>query len=228
MDIDKKIIQQNHYIGFRFHDGYYFMRILGMGTSNLRYNIKYDSSTSYHAALQTTADWDLVPVSTSDSRRRLEPQEADRDKLFYQIFYGISPSMTQIYLQQIPRQDRHSLVPETRTVPGDIGYFTGEISPFNNPSPMTEIFTFNDIYPGLKAYNPTSVTVYAYLKFYINKYIYEAVKDEKIIKEFIEGKRRCDLRTMGELKSMIVAPSWLANQYKGVPKTAEALGIKVV
>lgn len=219
--IEDEYLQPGHFLGLKFSDGYYFMKILAREWSFLKYNLYYDTSTTTLATVTATSAWNDVQVSTSDARNQLAPEDSRRDQL-YQIFYGISPSVAEVYTQYVSRMDRNSLI-GTRAVPGDVGYVNGEQSPYNDPSVKTQMFTLNQLTPAFKAYNPSDYTITVYAAFHVMKYTYEPVKDTNIIREFMKSQRRVRLETMGGIDEgrILTAPSWLQTEYRNIPKPME-------
>lgn len=225
MTIEKEWLQESHYVGLQFADGWYFVRLTGKEPTNLKYNLAYDATHTAHTAGQITAAWDDVPVSAQDDRKQLSPGTDHRREL-YQIFYGINPSNIQLYLQFVSRQDRWNLVRQ-RNAGDDFGFITGEESPYFDPSVKTELFTINEVYPAFKAENISADTQTIYLNFQIMKYTYDPVKSADLIKDFLLGNRRVKLYSMGlSTDQMITAPQWWAEYFSGVPKTLTALGVK--
>jgi len=216
--IEEEYMQPGHFLGLKFSEGYHFMKILAKEWTFLKYNLYYDTSTTTLATQTTTSAWNDLQVSSSDARNQLSPEDSRRDQI-YQLFYGTSPSCAEIYSQYVSRMDRHSLI-GTRAVPGDVGYITGEQSPYNDPSVKTEMFTMNQLTPAFKAYNPSDYTITVNMGFHIMKYTYEPVKDTRIIKEFMNNQRRVRLETMGGIDQgrILSAPSWLHQEYRSIPK----------
>lgn len=226
MTIDDEWLQASHYLGLQFADGWYFTRLTGREPANLRHNLKYDATHTAHTAGQTTADWDDIPVSATDDRKQLSPG-TDHRREVYQIFYGISPTVARIFFDFVTRQDRWNLA-TVRAVPGNIGFINGEQSPYYDPSVKTEIFTINEVYPAFKAYNASTQSETIYMNFQVMKYTWDPVKDPELIKEFLTGKRRVKLYSMGlSTDQMITSPQWWAEYFRGVPKKLAELGVKI-
>jgi hypothetical protein len=221
MTIDKEWLQETHYLGLQFQDGWYFVRVTGREPSNLRHLIAYNTSTSPVVnptpAATSTVNWDTVQVSATDTRYQLAPGDDHRGEI-YQLFYGIYPSNVRAYFQLVSRQQRNNLVRQLE--PGDdFGYITGEDSPYFDPAIKTEFFTVNQVFPAFKIYNPATLPQTVYVNFQIMKYTYDVIKDPAMIKEFLEGKRRVKLYSMGlDTDQMVTVPQWWADYFKGVPK----------
>ena len=226
MNIEDRWLEPGYYLALEFDSGYHVVRILGREPSGLKdYNLAYNSSTTTHATVTTTADWD--EATDSAGRYYLEPQTDHRDNI-YQIFWGGWPISAdiQFFMQFLTREDRWSLI-GTRAVPGDVGYLDSEATPYNNPSIQSELFTMNEIHPAFKVYNATLNTQTIYQNFMIMKYLYQPIKDEALIRELLTpGQRRCKKYVMGGIDKKIRAPNWWAEKFVGVAKTFEELGIE--
>lgn len=141
----------------------------------------------------------------------IEPQTED---VIYQFFLGLSPSQTKLYLQYTQRVDRMNLI-APRVVPGAIGFWDGEMSPYHDPSPITELWTVNDVYPYFNVENPGVSCVQKRIRgsFWITPFTYEVVKDTEKAKAFLRGDKRCTIRTMGDGDQPIKAPAWMVEDY---------------
>jgi len=223
--IEDMWLEAGYYLALQFDNGWHVVRMLGRERTSLKnYNLKYNSTTTTHATGTTTADWD--EPTDSQNRKYLEPEDNHKDQL-YQIFWGGSPVSADIrfFTQFISRQDRGSLT-GTRAVPGDVGFIDSEVSPYNNPSVQTKLFTIYDRSPVFKAYNATLNTQTIHMNFHVMKYLYEVIKDKNLIKELLApGQRRCEKYTMGGIDRMITPPEWWSQKFSGVPKTFEELGL---
>jgi hypothetical protein len=222
---DRERIREGHYLGLLFkgqttnRPDWYILRILGREISNLEYRLDYNTSTSTHATVTVTADWDAVKDTNSDFQ--LAPSSSRAEYMIHQIFYGISPTETEIYHEHPSGYAIGNLIKSLTVndaVHNRVGYITGVQSPKDDPSPITELFTMYQAHPMFKAYNPVGVTETITLDFFINKYRYEPITDPAKIKDFISGDRRITTRTMGQVENPMDPPAWLSKLFKGVPK----------
>lgn len=223
--IEEMWLEPGYFLALEFDNGWHVVQILGReATSMKNYNLAYNSSTTTHATVTTTADWD--EAKDDSSRYYLEPQTDHRDTL-YHIFWGGAPVSSDIrfFMQYGTRQDRGSLT-GTRAVPGDVGFIDSEESPYTDPSIKTELFTMNELHPAFKVYNATLNTQTIYQNFYFMKYLYKVIEDETLIRDLLApGQRRCKKYTMGGIDRIIRAPEWWNKKFEGVNKTLEDLGI---
>lgn len=165
-----------------------------------------------------TSGWE-TPTDAA-GRFYLEPQE---EETFYQFFIGLSPSRANMYLQYTQREDRMNLI-TPRPVPGIIGYWPGQATPYQDPSPSTELWTVHDLVPYFNVENnqaedadilegqcPYGTKIAA--SFYITPFTYQVVKDKNRILQFLRGERRSTIVTMGDGNRPIKAPAWMNEDY---------------
>lgn len=107
-----------------------------------------------------------------------------------------------------------------RPVPGLIGYWDGELSPYRNPSPSTELWTVHDIYPYMNVENVpmTGKSVQIGTSFWVTPFTYKVIpgmkpEDRQRILKFLRGEKPCTVRTMGDGDRPIKAPFWLISRY---------------
>lgn len=209
LEIEKKnwIPKENHYVGLLFDEGYWFFQVLRK--QQLTIYAPYPFNSNAVVAAGSTSGWE-TPTDTA-GRRYLEPQE---EETIYQFFIGIAPSTTKMYLQYTQRVDRMNLI-VPRSTPGDIGYWDGFSTPYQDPSPRTELWSVYQLYPHFNMENPpvTGADKMLFASFYVNPMTYRVVKDANKIKSFLRGDKPATIRTMGDGDRPISAPSWLKNQY---------------
>lgn len=208
LEIDSYIPRENWFIGLIFDEGYWVVRLVRKQQTTVYKYYAFNNGSEISAG--STSGWE-TPTDT-EGRYYLEPQDED---IIYQVFLGISPSAAKIYLSYPRRVDRMNLI-TVRDIPGNIGYWDGETSPIEDPSPQTELWIVKDIVPYFNAENPgiagKSQKVYA--SFFITPFSYKVVRDKERIKRFIDGKERCTFVTMGDPDRPISAPRWLLDGYQ--------------
>lgn len=208
LEIEKYIPQENFYVGLLFNEGYWFFKIIRKQGLTV-YMPYWFNDASAIAVDSVDSSW-RTPTD-SMGRNYLEPQE---EETVYQIFTGITPSQAKLYLQYTQREDRLSLI-APRPTPGNIGFWTGEVSLYEDPSPLTELWTVNDIYPYFLAETTgiTGKTKRVGASFYITPFTYQVIKDKERIKSFLRGEKRATIRTMGDGDRPIKSPAWLIEDY---------------
>lgn len=217
LEIEKYIPKENYYVGLLFSEGYWFIKLIRKQQTTIYAPYGFDSPATAPGgaapvaiAVNSLSGWETPTDSLG--RHYLQPQEED---IVYQWFAGFAPSTAKIYLNYTEREDRMSLI-APRPLPGVIGYWDGESSPYRDPGPMTEMWTVHDLYPYLNAENPgiagESIKIYA--SFYITPFSYKVITDQTKIRRFLTGEEPCMIRTMGSPYVPIGAPAWLLSNYK--------------
>ena len=207
LEIDEHTPKENWFVGLLFDEGYWIVRLVRKQQRTVYRDYAFNSGNAISAG--SASDWE-TPTDT-EGRYYLEPQT---EGIIYQFFIGISPSSGRIYLAYPKRQDRMSLI-SPRDVPGNIGYWSGEDTPYNDPSPETEMWTVKDLVPYFAAENPsfTGTSQKIYANFFITPFSYKVVTDKNLIRQFINGERRCRMITMGDPEKPINAPAWLKERW---------------
>lgn len=207
LEIEKQTPKENFFVGLLFDEGYWLIKMLRR--QGLTVHMPYDFDDGDTIAVNSTSGWE----SPTDAQGRfyLEPTE---EETVYEFFTGISPSQAKMYLQYTQREDRLNLI-APRPVPGTIGFWDGEFSPYHDPGPLTELWTVHDIVPYFNVENPgiSGESVGISASFYINAYTYQVIKEKNKILSFLRGEKRCTVRTMGDGHRPIKAPSWLNEDY---------------
>lgn len=159
-----------------------------------------------------SADGTWRTPTDTEGRYFLEPQTEDH---IYQIFTGITPTTGEVYLSYPKRVDRGSIISE-RSIPGNVGKWTGHDSPYNDPSPMTELWTVDDKYPYFKGANDgiSNEAQKVSLNFFINMYSYKVIEDRMLAEDIIRGKRRATVHTLGDPEQPISIPAWMKRKYR--------------
>ena len=208
LEIERFIPQENWYVGLLFDEGYFCFKALRKQQLTV-YMPYWMNDASVIDPDDVDSNW-RTPTDAL-GRNYLEPQEEEQ---IYQFFTGISPSQNKLYLQYTQREDRLNLV-APRVVPGPIGFWDGQMTQYEDPSPMTEMWTVHDLVPYFKAENsgisnrPERVAA----SFYITPFTYQVLRDTDKIKSFLRGEKRATIRTMGDGQRPIKAPAWLIEDY---------------
>jgi hypothetical protein len=210
LEIEKEnyIPQENWFVGLLFDEGYWLVQLLRKQQLTRYKPWLFDSGVKIVAG--GTSGWETP--TDANGRRYLEPQE---EETLYQIFTGISPTQAKLYLQYTQRVDRMNLI-VPRTVPGDIGYWDGITSLYDDPAPETELWTLHDLYPHFNAENPpiSGKDEMIAAAFYINAYTFKVIKEKPRILQFLRKEKPAHIRTMGDGDRPIKAPAWLLDDYE--------------
>jgi len=207
LEIEKYTPKENFIIGLLFNEGYWLVKALRKQQMTVYMPYAFEDGDAI--AVDGTSGWEAP--TDSQGRFYLEPQE---EESIYQFFTGIAPSQSKLYLQYTQREDRMNLI-TPRPVPGTIGFWDGEMSPYHDPSPMTEMWTVHDLVPYFNAENAgvSCVSKVVRASFWINIFTYQVLRDKEKIKSYLRGDKRCSVHTMGDGMRPIKAPAWLIEDY---------------
>jgi hypothetical protein len=212
LELEQYVPKENWYVSLLFEEGYWTFQVIRKQQTTRYAPYWFDSTVAIAAA--GTSGWEAP--TDANGRFYLEPTE---EEIVYQFFTGITPSQSKLYLQYTQREDRMNLI-TPRAVPGPIGYWDGELSPYRNPSPMTELWTVHDIYPYFDAENVamTGASAFVGASFYVTPFTYKVLpgrkpEDRAKIFRFLRGERPCTVRTMGDGDRPIKCPYWLLSTY---------------
>ena len=125
----------------------------------------------------------------------------------YQVFTGIAPSYVRFVYKQ-PTTEKLGVMSQSTIYDSTSFYnigFDGFQSPFENPSPDTEIFAIPGISFSMILINTVSVPVAPTVKFIINRASTIPVTDINTINGIKTGKIPAKLVTIGSLKSGLEA-----------------------
>jgi len=219
MEIEHYIPNENWYVGLLFEEGYWFFKIIRKQQLTI-YRPYWLNGASALAPDTPDSSW-RTPTDAL-GRNYLEPQQ---EEVVYQFFTGITPSQQKVYLQYTQREDRMNLI-TPRPIPGSIGYWTGEMTSYEDPSPISELWTLRNIYPYFKGENAgiTCVNERVGLSFYITQFTYQVLKDIEKSKSFLRGEKKATIKTMGDGDRPIKAPGWLIEDYQKWMVQPESVG----
>ena len=132
--------------------------------------------------------------------------------MIYHIFWGVNKPQARVYVQYGPRDDIGSVIQSTRSITGDIGYISGEDSPYEGPySVKTELFTISERYPQFQVFNPlTDLMTNVCISAEYMKYRYEILTDPVLVKQLVLQQRPVRKYTEGPIDPQkMSAPKWL-------------------
>lgn len=163
-------------------------------------------------------------IQDSNSRRLLEPNDSERN-LVWQILFGVSPSRMQL----IPEfgRDQNLGMEDALQAGEDEIWVTGFDSPYNNPSPQSEVFYVNDMERlKLQAFNPMDEAKEARLSIHINKIRYATVTNVDMMKAMLQGQIPAHKHMMGlgaQNRHQLSVPEWLEDIFGEHIKTTEEI-----
>jgi len=207
-EIEEHIPKPNFFISLLFDEGYWTVQLIRQQQLTRYAPYWFYSGAAISAG--GTSGW-TAPVD-ANGRYYLEPQE---EEVIYQIFTGITPAQSKLYLQYTERVDRMNLI-TPRPVPGAIGYWDGYGSPYMDPDPGTELWTVHDLWPHMNIENPaiTGKSILCGASFWITPYTYNVVEDKNKVLQFLRHEKPAHIVTMGDGDRPIKAPAWLLSDYK--------------
>lgn len=211
-----KLLKEGDIVALRFRAltrGYeptaWFFRIDSVERPN---NLKDFSLGAADAMASAGTGWSTV--TNSSGVRWLEPGSP---LVLYQLFYGVTPSQAWVYRQYQSGEDRGSLI-QTRQIGQPVGFVSGVDSSYSWPSPETEMFIVNGVYPAFNGYHPygepASITVF--MNFFVSAYgltdLNPLVKDaeglNKQTPEAVKIRQAARYYTMGG-RTLMDPPNWL-------------------
>ncbi|MEM4056514.1 MAG: hypothetical protein QW578_05710 [Thermoplasmatales archaeon] len=155
----------------------------------------YDLNQLQLSSIQNIQDLFAIPNSTD----------------IYQVFTGIAPSYVRFVYKQ-PTNTKLGIMSQKTIVDSTSFYnigFDGFQSPFDNPSPDTEIFAIPGVSFSMILINTASIPVSPTIKFIINRATTKPVVDAAIISGIASGKIPAKIVTIGSLsESVEVLPAF--------------------
>lgn len=192
--IEGKFIKENQLLGLGFpKQGYIFYRITGI--EDVEY--KYDESPGSIAA-DTQEDSARLPMSAYSIDNLLEVEDCDH---IFQVFMGWRPGAVRQYLYYPFDTARRNLDVKTIYTKSPFGYITGFDSPYDSPSPKTEIFIPKALDVGFAWWNPLSSAETVEQNILIRKLETDIIRDVDLIDLILKGKQPCRLTTVGGVGS---------------------------
>jgi len=129
--------------------------------------------------------------------------EIDNKLHLYQLFYGIRQSDVRAYLSYPEGKTRRNLDIKAVSSRADFGYVDGSMSPYDDPKPVSEVWIPKDLDIGFAWYNRASVEQEIYVKWVLNLYGVELIKDVDLVEKMLKRKVECRIATLGGVDSFI-------------------------
>ncbi len=223
-------VREGYYVGLIFEQGVFVFRVITSEMTVVRpwtFNQSATNPTGKIAAgsIMQTAD-EIRPLNQPQRGPLIEPESENQ---INQVFWGIRPEIGEkikVYVEHPTRDVRFAVKGTLPKGPTEIeGYIDGEISPYSAPSEASEIFVLKDWFPGFIIANGLSTDVIVQGNFLINKIRYQPVRDESLLRDFFEGRRR--MRPWGYM-DLAKAPDWLIKRYGDLMETAGRLWQRII
>lgn len=129
--------------------------------------------------------------------------EIDTKLHLYQLFYGIRQSDVRAYLAYPEGKPRRNLDIKAVSSRADYGFVDGSMSPYDDPKPVSEVWIPKDLDIGFSWYNRASVEQEIYVKWILNLYGVELIKDVDLVEKMLRRKVECRIATLGGVDSFI-------------------------
>lgn len=192
--IENKFLRENQLLGLGFPtQGYIFARCTAVETISYEYN---ESPGAVAANTQEDSSRLGIAAYKIDNLLRVEKCEH-----VYQVFMGWKPSAVRQYLYYPYDTARRNLDVKAIYNKSPFGYIDGFESPYDTPSPETEIFIPKDIDVGFAWWNPLSVSVDVEEHILIRRLEVDIIRDGDLIEKILKGQQPCRLTTLGGLGS---------------------------
>lgn len=210
--LDKALVKENYNIALGFSQGYIFYRVTHKELFPLLYdpfaeitNFAGAGTTDLAAATYISAK--EFPSSTLSSTNIFHVKQADH---MYQLFFGISPSVCRVF-PAYPRETEINQLDEGIHLSSYpiFGFIDGFESPFNKPSPRSQMFIPYGPLVGFAFYNYANYSIKPMLRFIVNRLQVEVIKDPDLIQKIIRRRVECTFATVGGLDNI-----WKAGQYR--------------
>ena len=174
-------------------------------------------------AANTASGW--IDIQTAQNVRVLEPRSTS---LVHQFFAGIAPSTGLLFYQYPINTDRNAIVGNRLVDENGQGGVRGMQSPYHSPSPKTEFWTLQGLYPALNLFNSNDaaytcrVALYAYMYRVEGPFEAREIGGEDRIEEMLDRKRGRRVSIYGV--TPIGAPTWVDEKWnRKLPDVGSAM-----
>lgn len=221
---DPMFLRSGHYVGLKFEEGWLFINVIESNSIDLKPWVLLNENGNRDVIAPDTAGSDDDEILTQNAVEIVEPRGGERE-LFFQLFVGVEPSRMQLE-SRFGRNIYPNL--ENSNEPGDNQvWIDGYESPYNRPSPRSEVVTFNQQDKlALQAYNPMDEPREARLSIHVNKVRYAVVEDVGLMRAFIQGQRPFKSYLTGnsiEKQGQQKVPNWMSDAFGDVIMTTEEI-----
>lgn len=188
--IEGKFLKENQLLGLGFPgQGFIFMRCTGAEDIFYEYN---ESPASIAADTFEDASRLGIAAYSIDNLLRVENCEH-----VYQVFMGWKPGAVRQYLYYPYETARRNLDVKRIYTKSPFGYIDGFESPYDSPSPQTEIFIPKDVEVSFAWWNPLNVAVTVEEHLLIRRLQVDILRDADLIERILKGQQPCRLTTLG-------------------------------
>lgn len=188
--IQKYFIKENQLLGLGFPgQGYVFMRVEGVEV------IGYEYGESPGAiAADTQEDSARLPMATYSIDNLLKVTDCNH---VYQMFMGWKPGAVRRYTYYPYETARGNLDVKRIFTKSPFGYTEGHQSPYDTPSPVTEMFIPKGVEVAFAWHNPLNTAVTVEQNIMIRRLQISIIRDAELIERILKGNQPCRLVTLG-------------------------------
>lgn len=201
-DFMTALLERKHNLGQQFANGWVFGSVVNYEDIQIPYDLYGAMTTGTGTVtLNTVAgEWH----EWANAQNQLMFRERDGDKIL-QAFIGISPTRLRLFHQfpaPIIRGNLYEIkVPAVKTATSG-GYITGELSPYEMPTTLTEFIVPPELHLQWGLFNPETYTVYPRFNIFIrrcqmNYFDPDSKSGKEKIEQITNGKVPCKLWSPG-------------------------------
>lgn len=141
------------------------------------YKVSAIEPFQYETGEESTAHFSSVADGSESGYKNITTLEPDdKPRRLFQVWMGVKNGMT--YYFKVPTGTNRFGVDEDK----DIGFIDNNISPFDDPNELFEMWLVNEYYPAINAKNATGVTLTPKVYFRGMKYDIDEVDEETKMK----------------------------------------------
>ncbi len=200
--VNDVVVKENFNLALAFSEGYVFLRVVRREWNIVLFDPSQDIGTTSNLIAIPSATYRDFQFFSSSSSALNVPNEfsVTDDAHVYQVFVGVTPSPTKVFIAAEGVSQRQLDVSRwgTNSV-YRFGYFDGFASPFYAPRPIGEIFITPKVGITFAVFNPMPYTISPIFYFAINRLQITTIKDPDTIGKILEGKIPARFASVGGL-----------------------------
>ncbi len=191
--IEHLFLKENQLVGLGLPgQGFLFYRCLGVEKTEYEYT---ESPSS--VAADTFEDSSRLPMSAYSIDNLLRVTSCNH---LYQVFMGWKPGCIRQYLYYPYETSRRNLDVKKVYSKSMFGFLRGFDSPFDDPSPETEIWIPRDVDVGFGWWNPTQSSETVTVKLVIRRLAVDILRDVDLVSRILSGSQPCRLVSVGGIQ----------------------------
>lgn len=200
--IDKHIVRTNYNLGLGFKEGYIFFRVARREFFPLIYD-PFSEITGFAGASavdMSSAQYITAKELPSTTLSTTNIFKVDKPEHIYQVFYGVSPDITRVFIAY-PRETEINQLDEGMHTPSYpiFGFLDGFESPLSSPSARSQIFLPMGPLIAFAFYNPAPYSIKPLLRFAINRLHVDVITNPDLVNKILERRVECTFASIGGL-----------------------------